>query len=90
LLDDGKLDEVQNLYGQDANSVLLSVMNTDIRNADIDKKLKDVLDAIQEMKLELAETLISELEEELSADNIELTKARILLKKQELRHAKNS
>jgi predicted ATP-binding protein involved in virulence len=90
LLDDGELDEVQNLYGLDANTVLLRVMNTDIRNADIDKKLKDVLDAIQEMKLELAETLISELEEELSADNIELTKARILLKKQELRHAKNS
>jgi hypothetical protein len=42
------------------------------------------------MKLEFAETLISELEEELSTDNIELTKARILLKKQELRHAKNS
>lgn len=90
LLDDGELDEVKNLYGLDANTVLLRVMDTDIRNADIDKKLKDVLDAIQEMKLELAETLISELEKELSADNIELTKARILLKKQELRHAKNS
>ena len=37
LLDDGEITPVSSLYGQDANSVLLDVMNTDIRNADINE-----------------------------------------------------
>ncbi len=89
LLDDGELTVAEDLYGADANSVLLSVMDTDIRNAEINKKLHDLLDAIQDAELELASTLLSELTKELPESHIELTKARLLLRKQELRHAKN-
>ncbi len=87
LLDDGIITPVSSLYGQDANSVLLDVMNTDIRNADINKKLNDLLDAIQDKQLTQARTLLAALEAELPESNIELLKARLLLRKQELRHA---
>ncbi len=87
LLDDGVITPVNSLYGQDANSVLLDVMNTDIRNADINKKLNDLLDAIQDKELTQARTLLAELEAELPESNIELLKARLLLRKQELRNA---
>lgn len=89
LLDDGEYGEVRNLYGEDANTVLLSVMDTDIRNSEIDQKLKDVFDAVQDMRLRDAKALVAELEAELPENNIELAKARILLKKQELRHEKD-
>lgn len=87
LLDDGEITPVSSLYGQDANSVLLDVMNTDIRNAEINKKLNDLLDAIQDKQLTQARTLLAELDAELPESNIELLKARLLLRKQELRHA---
>lgn len=89
LLDDGELTTAKNLYGADANSVLLDVMDTDIRNAEIDRKLRDLLDAIQDVKLDLANSLISELAGELPESHTELAKARLLLRKQELRHAKD-
>lgn len=89
LLDDGELTTAKNLYGADANSVLLDVMDTDIRNAEIDRKLRDLLDAIQDVKLDLANSLISELSGELPESHTELAKARLLLRKQELRHAKD-
>nr|WED67545.1 AAA family ATPase [Pectobacterium colocasium] len=90
LLDDGKLTEVQSQYGQDANSVLLDVMDTDIRNAHIASKFNDLLDLIQRNQLAQAKTLLNELTEELPATNLELTKARLLLRKQELRGEKNN
>ena len=89
LLDDGELTTAKDLYGADANSVLLDVMDTGIRNAEIDRKLRDLLDAIQDVKLDLANSLISELAGELPESHTELAKARLLLRKQELRHAKD-
>ncbi|WP_205567660.1 AAA family ATPase [Pectobacterium brasiliense] len=90
LLDDGKLTEVQSQYGQDANSVLLDVMDTDIRNAHIALKFNDLLDLIQRKQLAQAKTLLNQLTEELPATNLELTKARLLLRKQELRGERNN
>ena len=89
LLDDGELTTAKDLYGADANSVLLDVMDTGIRNAEIDRKLRDLLDAIQDVKLDLANSLISELAGELPESHTELAKARLLLRKQELRYAKD-
>lgn len=89
-LDDGELTEIPSQYGQDANSVLLNIMDTDIRNEKINKNLHDLLDFIQDKKLEQAKALLSKLEAELPENNIELIKARLLLRKQELRLAKNS
>ncbi|UEM39403.1 AAA family ATPase [Pectobacterium aquaticum] len=89
-LDDGKLTEVPSQYGQDANSVLLEVMDTHIRNAHIASKFNDLLDLIQRKQLAQAKTLLNELTEELPPTNLELTKARLLLRKQELRGEKNN
>lgn len=87
MLDDGDIIPVSSLYGQDANSVLMDVMNTDVRNTTVNRKLHDLLDAIQDKQLELARQLLAELESELPQSNIEILKARLLLRKQELRHA---
>lgn len=89
-LDHGELTTVPSQYGQDANSVLLDVMDTHIRNALVTEKLNDTLDAIQNLKFDKARTLIAELEQDLPSGNLELAKSKLLLRKQELRNAKDS
>ncbi|WP_413724089.1 AAA family ATPase [Sodalis sp. RH16] len=88
-LDDGELALVPSQYGQDANAVLLNVMNTHIRNATITEKLNDLLDLIQGNQLEKAKNILATLEAELPSNNLELAKAKMLLRKQEIKHAKN-
>ncbi|WP_293129469.1 AAA family ATPase [Microcoleus sp. bin38.metabat.b11b12b14.051] len=88
-LTDGELQELPSQYGQDVNTVLLDVMNTSIRNQEIDSRLNDLLDAIQESNLPQAQHLLAELTAELPANHLELMKAKLLLRKQELRHAKH-
>jgi predicted ATP-binding protein involved in virulence len=89
LLDDGEISVVDDLYGLDANSVLLQVMDTDIRNADVDMRLRALLNTIQDGELNKAKDLLAELSKDLPENNIELIKARLLLRKQELRHAQD-
>lgn len=86
---DGELTEVPSQYGEDANTVLLGVMDTHIRNAAITEKLNSLLDLIQDNQLDQAKSELILLEEELSENNLELTKAKMLLRKQELKHAQN-
>ena len=77
------------LYGLDANQVLLKVMDTDIRNADINEQLTQLLDNIQDRKLPQAQAIYDSLANELQPGHIELAKARLLIRKLELRHANN-
>jgi predicted ATP-binding protein involved in virulence len=86
-LSNGELQELPPQYGQDANTVLLDVMDTSIRNQEIDTKLNDMLDAIQNSNLDQAQQLLAELTAELPANHLELIKAKLLIRKQELRHA---
>lgn len=87
-LANGVLQQLPSQYGQDANTVLLDVMDTSIRNEKIDTELKDLLDAIQDSNLSYAQQLLAELTEELrNTNNLELVKAKLLLRKQGLRHA---
>ncbi len=86
-LTNGELRQLPSQYGQDANTVLLDVMDTSIRNEKINAELNDLLDAIQDSKLSKAQELLAELTEELPANHLELVKAKLLLRKQELRHA---
>jgi len=86
-LTNGELRQLPSQYGQNANTVLLDVMNTSIRNEKIDAELNDLLDAIQDSKLTEAQQLLGELTEELPVNHLELIKAKLLLRKQELRHA---
>jgi predicted ATP-binding protein involved in virulence len=81
-----ELRQLPSQYGQDANTVLLDVMDTSIRNERINIKINDLLDAIQGSKLNEAQQLLAELTEELPTNHLELVKAKLLLRKQELRH----
>ncbi len=89
LLDNGECQELPALYGKDANSVLLEVMDTDIVNAEVHTQINSLLKAIQNKNFSDAQSLLKNLEQELGSSNLELLKARLLLKKQELRHAQN-
>lgn len=86
-LTNGGLEELPSQYGQDANTVLLDVMDTSIRNEKINAEINDLLDAIQDSNLTQAQQLLEKLTDELSANHLELIKAKLLLRKQELRHA---
>ncbi len=86
-LTNGKLQKIPSQYGQDANTVLLDVMDTSIRDPAIDIKLNDLLDAIQDSNLVQAQKLLAELTLELPVNHLELVKAKLLIRKQELRHA---
>lgn len=88
-LETGGIQRLPSQYGQDANSVLLEAMDTSSRNEDVQQKLSDLLDHINACQLEEAKQLLDELIKEISADHIELVKARLLLRKQELRYAKD-
>ncbi|MFF7061663.1 AAA family ATPase [Pseudomonas sp. NPDC008258] len=90
-LDHGVLSQVASQYGQDANSVLLGVMDTPVRNEFLEGQLGDLFDFIQACRLDEARILLAALEAEIpaSASNIELAKAKLMLRKQELRLEKN-
>lgn len=90
-LNNGKIQELPPQYGQDVNTVLLDVMDTSIRDPEFESKLNDLLDAIQDSNLSQAHQLLRELmAEPTSENNLELVKAKLLLRKKELRHASHS
>lgn len=93
-LDDGEVSQVPSQYGEDANSVLLNVMDTHIRNAKIASQLNDLLDLIQQTNdsssLSQAKEALSKLEKELPSNHLEIVKAKMLLRKQELKYAQNN
>jgi predicted ATP-binding protein involved in virulence len=88
-LEDGGFRKLGKLYGMDANQVLLQEMDADVRNPDIDKKLGNLLDSIQDGQVDAAKNQLAELEKLLPIDHLELNKARLLLKKLEIRRAQN-
>ncbi|MBR7890147.1 AAA family ATPase [Marinomonas sp. A79] len=84
LINEDEVQELPSLYGQDANTVLLDIMDTDIRNAVINEKLTLLYDSIHDSEIENAKQQLTELQHTLPIDNIELSKARLLLRKKEL------
>jgi len=87
VLNDGEIHEHNGLYGLDANQVLLEVMDTDIRNSEVQKRLNRLLNEVQDGNLEKAKSLFAELSAELPEGHIELAKAALLIRKLELRRA---
>jgi predicted ATP-binding protein involved in virulence len=87
VLNDGELHEHNGLYGLDANQILLEVMDTDIRNSDVQKRLNRLLKEVQDGNLDEAKLLFAELSSELPEGHIELAKAALLIRKLELRRA---
>lgn len=89
-LENGEIRQVSSQYGQDANTVLLHVMETAIRNEKVTQNLNHLLDLIQDNQLDEAKMKLTALRQDLPENNLELAKAQLLLKKQEIRHEKNS
>lgn len=88
-LNDGKLEKLNNLYGMDVNQVLLQDMDAEIRNADIQDAFDNLRDTLQDGHLEEAKGLLAALEQKISIDHIELSKARLLIRRLEIQNAKN-
>ncbi len=89
MMDNGELTKLPNLYGQDANQVLLDVMDTDVRNETVQDELDNILDLIQDGELNQAENKVAQLSKSISPDNIELMKMRLLLRKVAVTHEKD-
>ena len=87
VLSDGELQECNDLYGLDANQVLLSVMDTDVRNTQIQQRLDRLFEFLQDGKLAEAKNEYHSLADELPKGHLELTKAALLIRKLELRRA---
>lgn len=87
VLSDGELQECDGLYGLDANQVLLSVMDTDVRNTQIQQRLDRLFEFLQDGKLAEAKNEYHSLVDELPKGHLELTKAALLIRKLELRRA---
>ena len=89
-IENAEVRQVENLFGEDVNSVLGGTMKTPIRNREISKRISDVLDLIHDKDIEMAKRTLQALEQDLPDGNIEVAKARILMRKQELKRAQNS
>ncbi|MDM8563200.1 hypothetical protein QUF54_07590, partial [Candidatus Marithioploca araucensis] len=63
--------------------------DTEIRNEEVQKKITKLLELIHYAEVSQAKAVLSELEKELSADDLELVEARLLIKRLEVLHAKN-
>lgn len=90
VLNQGELTQAEGLFGQDVHQVLLEVMETDIRHSEINRRISMLLDFIQNGQLNDAQTALAQLEADLPANNLELMKARLLLKRLEIRLAHHS
>lgn len=89
-LDDGEITKLNNLYGMDVNDVLLSEMNADIRNVEVQNDFDVVLNSLQAGDLENAKLRCAELQQKIAVDNLELNKMQLLIKRLEFQRAKNN
>jgi len=87
ILNTDGLTPLGNLYGMDVNQVLLQEMGAEIRSRDVQEKLDNLFDAIQDGAYEEARNLLHKLENELPVDHLELNKAHLLLRRAEARRA---
>ncbi len=86
-LNGGDVQKLHNLYGMDVNQVLLQDMDALIRNADIQQALDDLLDSLQDGRSVEAKALLAELEQKIAIDNLELSKAKLLMLRLEAQRA---
>lgn len=85
-LDYGRLFEIDRLYGEDVNNVLIKAMDTDIRNQEVENLIRSLMNAVQDKNLERARILLIELGMELPENHIEMVKARLLIKRLKLQN----
>lgn len=88
-IEGGGLVEIESQFGKDANSVLRDVMHTSPQNEEIQAAINDIIDLIHLNELDRARHSLTALADRIpSGSNIEVAKANLLLRKQELRNEK--
>lgn len=90
MLNEGEAHPLGNMYGMDANQVLLQKMCVSIRDQQIQRKLDDILDLIHDRMFSKAHDEINELEKRISGDHWELSKIKILLMRKEAQFTKTN
>jgi predicted ATP-binding protein involved in virulence len=88
-LENGEIEKLPNLFGMDVNQVLLQDMDADIRNIEIQRAIDELRDSLQDGQLNQSKLLLAELEQKIAGDNLELTKAKLLIKRLEAQRAVN-
>ena len=89
-LDNGQLQTIGNVYGEDANTVLNDVFHVPYRTPEIDKAFNGIRRAISHKELESAESQINNIAKKVSSSNTELLKVRLMLAQAKLAQNKVS
>ncbi|MBF0108557.1 MAG: AAA family ATPase [Magnetococcales bacterium] len=90
VLADGKLKNCDPTFGLDVNQVLMQEMDVEIRAPKIQRKIDRLLETIEQGNEEKAENLLTDLKRLLPVNHIEVTKARLLLRRLQARHRKQT
>lgn len=89
-LDNGELQQMPNVYGEDANTLLNDIFDVPARTPEIDKAFNDIRRAISHKELESAESQINNIAKKVSSSNTELLKVRLMLAQAKLAQNKVS
>ena len=89
-LDNGELQQMPNVYGEDANTLLKDIFDVPARTPEIDKAFNDIRRAISHKELESAESQINNIAKKVSSSNTELLKVRLMLAQAKLTRNKVS
>lgn len=89
-LDNGELQQMPNVYGEDANTLLNDIFDVPARTPEIDKAFNDIRRAISHKELESAESQINNIAKKVSSSNTELLKVRLMLAQAKLTRNKVS
>lgn len=90
LLDDGNLRSIDNIYGEDANTLLNDIFYVPPRTPEVEETFNGIRRAISHKELESAESQINNIAKKVSSSNTELLKVRLMLAQAKLTRNKVS
>ena len=90
LLDDGNLRSMDNIYGEDANTLLNDIFYVPPRTPEVEETFNAIRRAISNKELESAESQINNIAKKVSSSNTELLKVRLMLAQAKLAQNKVS
>lgn len=90
LLDDGNLRSIDNIYGEDANTLLNDIFYVPPRTPEVEETFNGIRRAISHKELESAESQINNIAKKVSSSNTELLKVRLMLAQAKLAQNKVS
>ena len=89
-LDNGQIETMGNVYGEDANTVLNDIFHVPERTPEIHKAFNDIRRAISHKAFDNAESQINDIAKKVSSSNSELLKVKLMLAQAKLAQNKVS